>query len=502
VQLIELLRSAGLDASDVLVDSWHKKSLDDVVVFGITANSKKVNPGCVFAALPGHLSHGARYASAAVEAGAAAIITDKEGARSVSGLNVPIVVIDHPRARLGMLSAASYGWPARSLTMMGVTGTNGKTTVTHLIQGALLESGISCGLIGTLGTSWANVKTIPHERTTPESPDLHESLAAMIADGVRAVAMEVSSIALREHRIDGIDFDVAVFTGLTQDHLDYHGSMKSYFEAKADLFSSEHARHGVVAIDDDWGRQLVGHATIPTVTLSARGHEADWNISYKDGHIRIDGIDHASVRHSITTDFTLLNMGLAVAVAHRYGISAQAAAESTMKTRVPGRLELVASREGIDFIVDYAHTPDAIREVVSAAARGRHEAGHRVIVVLGAGGDRDPSKRSAMGEAAAAADLVVVTDDNPRSEDPALIRSEVRSGVRQTGSAVQEIPGRREAIEEAVRSALPGDVVLVLGKGHETTQEFADHVLTFDDREVLAFFVEDRFGPDRKGNSQ
>lgn len=502
MRLTELLRSAGLEASDVLVESSHKKSLDDVAVMGLAVNSKKVRPGCIFAALPGHVFHGIQYAVAAVEAGAVAIVTDSEGARSAGELDVPIVVIDDARARLGALSAALYGWPARSLSMMGVTGTNGKTTVTHLIQGALLDSGISCGLIGTLGTSWANVEAIPHERTTPESPELQANLAAMVADGVQAVAMEVSSIALREHRIDGIDFDVAVFTGLTQDHLDYHGSMQAYFEAKADLFSSERSRHGVVAIDDGWGKQLVDYSTIPVVTVSAKGHEADWNISYKDGHIRIDGIDHATVCHAIAADFTLLNVGLAVAVAHRHGISAQAAAESAIRARVPGRMELVATRDGIDFIVDYAHTPDAIREVVSAAARARGQAGHRVIVVLGAGGDRDPSKRPLMGDAAAVADLVIVTDDNPRSEDPACIRAAVSKGVRRSGSSVQEIPGRREAIEEAVRSALPGDVVLVLGKGHETTQEFADHVLTFNDREVLAFFVEDRFGADGKGHSQ
>ncbi len=502
MRLTELLQSAGLGSSDVLIDPSHGESLHDARILGITVNSKKVNPGYVFAALPGHRSHGARYASAAIEAGAAAIVTDREGVDFAGTVGVPIVVIDNPRARLGVLSAALYGWPARSLKMIGVTGTNGKTSVTHLIQSALRDSGISCGLIGTLGTSWAGVENVPNDRTTPESPELHASLAAMLADGVQAVAMEVSSIALREHRIDGIDFDVAAFTGLTQDHLDYHGSMEAYFEAKAELFSSDHARQGVIAVDDEWGRELVDQSTIPVVTVSAKSRgEADWTVSYENGFILIDGIDHASVHHAVATEFTLLNVGLAVAVAHRHGISAQAAAESTIKARVPGRMELVASRQGIDFIVDYAHTPDAIREVVTAVTRSRRNAGHRAIVVLGAGGDRDATKRSLMGHAAAAADLVIVTDDNPRSENPALIRAEVSRGVHSAGGSVQEIAERREAIEEAVHRSLPGDVVLVLGKGHETTQEFSDHVLAFDDREVLAFFVEDRFGIDGKGHS-
>ena len=492
MRLTDLLRGAGIDAADLATAS-------SVEVHDVSLSSSTVLPGSVFAALPGHRTHGATYALDAISAGAVAIVTDPAGARMIGTVDVPIIVLDEPRSALARLAATLWDHPSTDMTMIGVTGTNGKTSVTHLIQAALVRNGIPCAVIGTLGTLFDGLDGSSHPRTTPEAPDLQATLATVRDAGAAAVAMEVSSIAVCEHRVDSIAFDIAVFTGLTHDHLDYHGTMQSYFEAKADLFEPSRASSGVVMIDDEWGRSLKERARIPITTVSATGAAADWRARIDGDRVSIEGLDTAVVHLPVPTGFAVANLALSVAVAHALHIPAQLAADAAVSARIPGRMELVRSTGGVAFVVDYAHTPDAIRQVVTACSGLRAERQGRVIVVLGAGGDRDSTKRSDMGHAASGADIVIVTDDNPRSEDPAAIRSAVLAGVRGSGCEVTEVADRREAIAFAVQTAQSGDIVLVLGKGHETTQEFADHVLAFDDRSVLAFFVEERFGGVEEG---
>lgn len=490
MRLTELLRDAG-------VTGRAQAGTSDIEVTGIAVDSGRIVPGCLFVALPGRRSHGAAFASEAMAAGAVAILTDDAGARMVDHLSIPVIVTEDPRRLLASLSITLWNHPAERLAVLAVTGTNGKTTVTHLIRTALQDAGIPCGIIGTLGSALPGESLVPHPRTTPEAPDVHATLASMLDVGARAVAMEVSSIALCEHRVDGMEFDVSVFTGLSHDHLDYHGSMDAYFAAKAELFTLRRSRRGVAVVDDEWGRQLVSSSTIPMTTVSVTGVDADWTARRDGDDVMIVGPQTARVRLAVPTDFALSNLVLAVAVAHTQGVPAQQATDSAARARVPGRMELVRRVDEIDFVVDYAHTPDAIAQVVAAAADRRRTIGGAVIIVVGAGGDRDPGKRPGMGRSAGdRADLVFVTDDNPRSEDPSSIRRAVLQGVRESGCDAREIPDRRKAIEAAVEAARPGDIVLVLGKGHETTQEIAGHVLAFDDREVLASFIEARFGSD------
>lgn len=499
MRLSELLRNAGV-AGGRSDHAGLDSALADIDVVGIALDSAKIAPGYVFAALPGRRVHGAEFASSALAAGAVAVVTDVRGSQLLGSSDVPTFVVESPRAVVAQLAAALFDHPAKSLKVIGVTGTNGKTTVTHLVQAGLVRSGATCGVIGTLGAALPGHPSVTHPRTTPEAPELQQTLAWMLNEGSQAVVMEVSSIALREHRVDGIIFDVAAFTGLSQDHLDYHGTMQAYFEAKAELFTPARARTGVAVIDDSWGRTLVEHSPIPMTTVSSVDQSADWFASRIGDRVSITGPEEVDAQLPIPTDFAVTNLAVSVAVCHQLGVPPQMAAEAALEARVPGRMEVIASVDDIDFIVDYAHTPDAIRQVVSAAADSRREHGGRVIVVVGAGGDRDPSKREDMGRAASSgSDVLFVTDDNPRSENPTTIRSAVLRGARGGQCRVVDVPSRREAIESAVLEATARDVVLILGKGHEEGQEVDGHVLPFDDRRVLASFVTDRFGGGREG---
>lgn len=502
MRLLELMRRAALDGA--LVEDGQLKAIDvDVQVSGIALDSTEIEPGFLFAALPGRRVHGGTFARSAVESGAVAILTDPQGRELMGAVTVPAVIVPNPRAAVAPLAVALCGDPASSMTMVGVTGTNGKTTVTHLVQAGLVTAGINCGIVGTLGSGLPGQPQEPHPRTTPEAPNLQSTLSDMRDGGAQAVAMEVSSIALREHRVDGITFDVAAFTGLTQDHLDYHGTMEAYFEAKADLFTLGRARHGVVAVDDSWGKALADASVIPFTTVSTSDRDADWYASRSGDRVSILGPGEAHVRLTVPTDFAVRNLTVSVAVCHLLGVSPQVAADAAVGARIPGRMEVVATVDGIDFVVDYAHTPDAIDQVVSTAASLRRSGAGRVIVVVGAGGDRDSSKRAAMGGAAShAADVLFVTDDNPRSEDPAAIRAAIIEGTTGAECRVHEVADRAEAIERAVDEAAPLDIVLVLGKGHERTQELGGHVLPFDDRHVLASFVKDRFGGGAEGDER
>ena len=453
--------------------------LGSTVVTGCTLDSRAVQAGDLYAALPGARAHGADFASAAVAAGAVAVLTDERGAARVEG--VPVLVADDPRAVLGAVSRWVHGDPGAGMTLIGLTGTNGKTTTAFLVEAGLRAAGHRTGLLGTVLTRIGDA-VVPSVRTTPEAPDLQALLAVMRERGTTAVAMEVSSHALALGRVDGVRYDVAGFTNLSQDHLDFHASMQEYEAAKASLFTPQRARTGVVNVDDAAGRRIVRSARIPVVTF---GEDADWSVREVDlrpdgsrFRVRGPGVDvRASVR--LAGAFNTANALTAIACLVTAGVPVEAAVRGVAACPgVPGRMEPVDAGQPFLALVDYAHTPDAVSRLV-AAARGLTSG--RVIVVLGCGGDRDRAKRPLMGAAAAEADVAVLTSDNPRSEDPLEILAEMAAGA--PGALCE--PDRRAAIALAVQAAQPGDVVVVAGKGHETGQEIGGVVTPFDDRTVL-----------------
>jgi len=393
------------------------------------------------------------------------------------------------REAMGPASAAIHGEPARELRMVGVTGTNGKTTVTFLLEAAATANGWGSGRIGTLGAR-LHGRSEPAARTTPEATDLQRLLRSMRDRGADAVAMEVSSHGLDLHRVDGITFDVAAFTNLSRDHLDWHGDMERYLAAKARLFTPELARHGVVLLDAPGARDLVQLARIPLTTLGAA---PDADVAVRDRRVErdgsrallhIDGVE-LQVRTVMRGTHNLDNVLVAIVTAVRAGIDPEVAARGIADVPAPpGRLEPFGGDDDPLVLVDYAHTPDAVVGVITVG-RGLTRPGARLHVVLGAGGDRDRDKRGPMGVAAAVADVVIVTDDNPRSEDPAAIRSAVLDGARIGGAVVSEVPDRRTAVSQAIAGARSGDVVLVLGRGHESHQEVAGELLPLDDRALV-----------------
>ena len=469
-------------------------------VSGISIGSRGVRPGDLFAALPGAHAHGATYAADAAAAGAVAALTDAAGAAGCRAAGLPTYVVPSPRAVLGRFSSWCYGDPASRLTTFGITGTNGKTTTAHLLSAALRSAGRVPGLLGTIETRVGDVR-LPSERTTPEAPDLQALLAVMVERGADSVAMEVSSHALALGRVDGMVFDVAVFTNLSEDHLDFHRDMDDYFAAKASLFTSERSRRGVVDVDDAYGRRLAGMAGVPVTTVSCAGRPADWAVtdvsSDADGS-RFILVGPAGERVSAGTTLlgavNVADAALAVVALACAGVDAQLAARGVLASPgVPGRMERVGpGRPHAPLaLVDFAHSPDALERLLSTC-RDHVAPGGRLLVVIGAGGNRDPYKRPVMGRIAArSADLVVLTCDNPRSEDPLVILDALASGAAEVpGADVAVEPDRRAAIERAVRTAGPSDVLVVAGKGHETGQEVAGVVHPFDDRVVLGELLE------------
>jgi UDP-N-acetylmuramoyl-L-alanyl-D-glutamate--2,6-diaminopimelate ligase len=473
--------------------------LPSVPVTGVSLDSRAVRPGDLYAALPGARAHGASFSAAAADAGAVAILTDPDGRAAAAATALPVVVVPAPRAVLGEVCAAVYGRPAERLLMLGVTGTNGKTTTAYLIEAALSAAGHRTGLVGTIETRVGDER-LDSVRTTPEAPELQALLAVMVERGCTACAMEVSSHALTLHRVDGVVYDVAGFTNLSQDHLDFHADQEDYFAAKASLFTPQRCQRGVVCVDDDWGRRLAVEATVPVTTLRtvpSTGPGPDWVVGDRrpaeDGvatDFTLRGSDGRLIelRCPLPGDFNVANTALAALMLLVAGVPAGELRTGFATAEVPGRMQRVAGPEGGPLaVVDYAHTPEAVSAALHALRPGTPG---RLVIVLGAGGERDTSKRPLMGAAAARqADVVVVTDDNPRSEDPAAIRSQVMAGAVQAGgeAVVVEVGDRRTAIGQALTYVSgPGDTVLVAGKGHERGQDVGGTVLPFDDREVLA----------------
>ncbi|MEV6139798.1 UDP-N-acetylmuramoyl-L-alanyl-D-glutamate--2,6-diaminopimelate ligase [Nocardia sp. NPDC051990] len=493
-----------------------RADLAQIQVTGIEQRSHAVQPGDLFAALPGAQAHGARFARDAVARGALAVFTDAAGAELVGELDVPVLVREQPRSVLGELSGALYGNPSERLRIVGITGTSGKTTTAYLVEAGLAASGLSTALIGTIETRIGG-RRVPSALTTPEAPQLHAMFALMVEQGVDAVVMEVSSHALALGRVDGVRFAVGAFTNLSQDHLDFHADFEDYFAAKRRLFEPESpiaAHTTVICVDDEWGRRLAADLANP-ITVSTTG-SGTWQligeVSAHGGEQEFSATGpeaNVDVRLRLPGRYNVANGLLAVAVCTAAGVDPAVAAPALATVDVPGRMQRVERGQDFLAIVDYAHKPAAVKSVI-ATLRGHLAAGSggRLAVVVGAGGDRDAGKRPLMGAAGArGADLLIITDDNPRSEDPAAIRAALCRGALAVQEAergeVREIGDRAAAIAAAVGWARSGDVVLVAGKGHEAGQEIQGVKHPFDDREVLAAALERRErGPQHDNTEQ
>ncbi len=443
----------------------------DAIVASATHDSRAVEAHSVFCCVRGERFDGHDFASAAVAAGARALLVDHE-----LDLDVAQVVVADVRAAMGPLSAAVYGHPSQRLEIVGVTGTNGKTTTTHLL--AEIFSGV--------GRPVATIGTLSGAMTTPEAPDLQRRLAELVESGVTTVAMEVSSHALALQRVDGTRFVASVFTNLGRDHLDFHGTQEAYFAAKARLFDSDLSQQAIINSDDEAGRRLAGSICIPCTTYSAS--------SLANVEVTMDSLSYTwrsrKVSVPIGGAFNVSNSLAALTAAVEIGVDIDDAVTALAAAApVPGRFEPIQMGQDFDVIVDFAHTPDALAAVlatVRAAITGRSGSAPRIITVFGCGGNRDRAKRPEMGRVAAGgADLVVVTSDNPRDEDPSVIIDEIYAGI-DPDDRVRVIvePDRSNAIEGACRIARAGDVVLIAGKGHEQTQTIGDSVIEFDDRAV------------------
>lgn len=500
------------------------QGLSGTEVTGITLRAQAVRQGDMFAALPGTRVHGAVFADDAVRAGATSILTDRAGLAAITGSSaadqhlpaaVPVLVVDDARAVLGAVSCAVYGDPSRRLSVIGVTGTSGKTTTGYLLEAALAAGGHRIGLVGTVQTRIAGLAS-RSLLTTPEAPDLQALFALMVEQGVDAVAMEVSSHALSLGRVAGTTFAVGAFTNLSQDHLDFHPDMESYFQAKALLFDGR-AAAGVIDIDDEYGRRLAAMHPDAVTVSSAGNPEAQWSATqvtaFPEGHqrltVRRPSGEPLTATLALPGRFNVANAVVALACVEAAGRDVELAAAALADVVVPGRMERVDLGQEFMVIVDYAHKPAALTAVLEAIAVGLMG---RLIVVVGAGGDRDSGKRPVMGAAAAAiADLLIVTDDNPRSESPAAIRAAILGGARgrrigraRPGTAeVREIGDRHEAIKAAIGAAGAGDAVVIAGKGHEQGQDVGGVVHAFSDRaEALAALAALRHQGDRAGGGR
>jgi UDP-N-acetylmuramoyl-L-alanyl-D-glutamate--2,6-diaminopimelate ligase len=448
-----------------------------VEITKLAYDSRKAGPGTLFFCVPGEKRDGHDFALDVVEAGAAALVVERELV-----VDAPQVVVADARAAMAPLAARFEGDPTADLRVLGVTGTNGKTTTAFLIREILEQARIQCGLLGTVKQIVGEVEE-EVERTTPEAIELQRTFRRMLEGGDRVCAMEVSSHALVLHRVDAIHFELALFTNLTQDHLDFHADMEDYFRAKRRLFERE-PETAVVNVDDPYGARLA--AEIECVTFSAEGAEADYSardVSFDAGGAEFH-VGDLRLRTRLPGHFNVANALGAFAAARELGVAADTAAAGLARAaRVPGRFEPVDEGQGFTVLVDYAHTPDSIENVLRAARRLTEG---RLISVFGAGGDRDRDKRPKMGRAGGQlSDLAVVTSDNPRSEDPAVIVAEVAAGAEGEAAEVEVEIDRRAAIALALAQAGPGDTVVIAGKGHEQGQEFAaGEKIPFDDREV------------------
>src|SRR5579864_2049878 len=477
-----------LDGAEVLAQSG------DPGVSSVEYDSRRVKPGCAFVAMKGETSDGNRFIDQAIAAGAVAVVTDSSSQNPREG--VAWAVVPHGRRALSRLSANFYKRPAERIAITGITGTNGKSTTAFLLESILTAAARKSALIGTIEYHVAG-KALPAPHTTPESLDLNRLFREALDGGATEAVMEVSSHALAQERVFGIPFDVAVFTNLTRDHLDYHNSMEEYFAAKQVLFAgcgTKGPRVAVINVDDEYGMQLAkfckGRSEVITYGLSkADFHAAKIEIDAHGTQFDLIGpYDAVYVDSPLIGRVNVYNILAAGAAAYARGCQSEAIAEGVGNLgRVPGRFERVDCGQPFTAIVDYAHTDDALRNLTSLAREFVKQAGGRVITVFGCGGDRDRSKRPVMGEAAGkGSDFVVLTSDNPRSEDPLAIINDAAVGLQRSGAKYITEPDRRAAIQLALGEARTGDIVLIAGKGHEQVQITRAGTIPFDDRRVAA----------------
>ncbi|MFF5588438.1 UDP-N-acetylmuramoyl-L-alanyl-D-glutamate--2,6-diaminopimelate ligase [Streptomyces hygroscopicus] len=495
IPLAELADQLGVQAPE---------APEGAAVTGITHDSRAVRPGDVYAALAGARLHGADFAAQAADLGAVAVLTDPAGAERAAATGLPVLAVADPRGRMGALAATIYGEPGHGLLQIGITGTSGKTTTAYLVEGGLKAAAKhDGGLTGLIGTVEMRIgdERIKSERTTPEATDLQALFAVMRERDVRSVVMEVSSHALVLGRVDGCVFDVAVFTNLSPEHMEFHSGMEDYFQAKAQLFTRARSRAGVINYDDEYGRRLIEQSEVPVTTFSAEGHPdahwraADVEVGPLGSTFTVLGPDGESVRAAapLPGPFNVANALAAVVALAVAGIDPQTAADGVAAVPgVPGRLERVDVGQPYLAVVDYAHKTDAVESVLRAL---RKVTDGKLHAVLGCGGDRDRLKRGPMGAAVARyADTAVLTSDNPRSEDPLAILAAMLAGAAEVpaherGDVLVE-EDRANAIAAAVARAAPGDTVIVAGKGHELGQDIAGVVRAFDDRQVLREAIE------------
>lgn len=452
-------------------------------VCGVAYRSDQVRPGDVFFCIPGFRHDGHDYAADAVSRGVAAVVSERP-----LGLDIPCAVVRRTREALAFAASRLHMFPSRHIGIVGITGTNGKTTTTYLLDSIMRASGRKTGVIGTVETRVGDERQVA-SRTTPESADLQALFARMRDEGVTGVAMEVSSHAIDLHRVDAVRFQVAAFTNLTQDHLDYHHTLEEYWSVKRRLFTELDVAERVLNVDDPAGADLAG--AIPSAIRVGRSEDAQVR-ALEEEHgpastrfkLAVQG-ESRSVLLPLAGAYNVENALVAAGAALALGIGLDDIVLGLETApQVPGRLEAVDEGQPFTVLVDYAHTPDSLEKAITAV---REVTPGKVIVVFGCGGDRDPEKRPLMGEAAGLrADHVVITSDNPRSEDPVGIILEIEDGVRRAGGRYTVEIDRRKAISAAVKMADQGDAVLIAGKGHEDYQIFSDRTVHFDDREVAA----------------
>nr|WP_221244088.1 UDP-N-acetylmuramoyl-L-alanyl-D-glutamate--2,6-diaminopimelate ligase [Cryobacterium roopkundense] len=481
-----------------LVDEFNLAWSGDIAgvsVTGVSLSSRTVQPGDLYVGVPGQHSHGASFARAAAEAGAAAVLTDEAGALLAAGCGLPVIVTENARAALGTVAAWIYRTSENPATLFAVTGTNGKTSVVYLLFGILNQLGVTSGLTSTAERRIGDL-AVTSSLTTPEASELHALLARMREADVRAVGIEVSAQALSRHRVDGLVFDVAAFTNLSHDHLDDYAAMDDYFQAKLELFTPDRSRRGIITVDSDWGRRIVEASRIPVTTISNRPDvPADWrmtvvgeNASYTE--FVLEGPDGRRLQSRVPLMgwYMAANAALAIVMLVESGFDLELIAHALERdggidAYIPGRAELISGPRGPLVYVDYGHSPDAFLNTLAAI---RKFTPGRLIMLFGADGDRDTTKRADMGAIAArGADVVVITDFHPRYEDPASIRATLLSAAREAMPAGEfyEVPNPQAAFRKALSLAGEGDAILYAGPGHENYHEVAGVKIPYSARD-------------------
>ncbi|MGB9814289.1 MAG: UDP-N-acetylmuramoyl-L-alanyl-D-glutamate--2,6-diaminopimelate ligase [Thermovenabulum sp.] len=480
----------GRELINILKDIKSVRGNQNVIIEDVQYDSRKVRKNSLFVAITGFKDDGHKYLNDAIEKGSSAVVVEKEV--DVKNNDILYILVENSRKALSTISDYFYKSPSKKMKIVGVTGTNGKTTTTYLVKSILEHSGLSAGVIGTLGI-YINGELFPSERTTPESLELHKTFYEMQRRGINFVSMEVSSHSLKLSRVDDVAFEVGVFTNLTQDHLDFHADFEDYYCSKRKLFDL--SKKAAINIDDLHGKRLIKEIKIPYVSYAI---ENNADIKAEDVNISEDGVSYniiyngqkIKVNYQVPGKFSVYNSLAAISAALLLGIDLKTSVEAIGKVKgVPGRFEPIKEGQDFSVIVDYAHTPDGLENVLNTIktfAKGR------IITVFGAGGDRDRAKRPKMGKIVSElSDYFIITSDNPRSEDPEKIIEDIEEGVIKT-KPYEKIVDRRQAIKKAIEMAEKNDVVLIAGKGHENYQIIKDRVIPFDDREVAREFLKMR----------